>query len=124
MTTWFILFVYCITAYGVSNHFVYAHGPMHMYDKIRELASKIHPNIGELFNCFICFPTWVGMIASVSNMLLIPTLQLTPFMMLAYGSLPWWIIMLLDGFFTSGICWLIDTWQENLERGNNGEQGT
>ena len=87
MTTWFILFIYCITAYGVSNHFVYAHGPMHVYDKIRSAAERIHPNVGELFNCFICFPTWVGMVARVGNMLLMPTLQVTPFMMIAYGLL-------------------------------------
>lgn len=118
MNSFLILLIFCITTYGISNHFVYAHGPFHLYDKIREKASKIHKEFGELFNCFICFPTWVGIIASISNYLFVPNIKITPFMMLLYGAMPWWIIMILDGFFTSGICWLINTWQENLEREN------
>jgi len=123
MSNWLILFIFCITVYGVSNHFVYAHGPFHIYDKIRELATKIHTNLGELFQCMICFPTWVGMFATLANVFIAPTVRLTPFMILLYGTTPWWIIMILDGFFTSGIVWLINTLQEALERSNqNGEE--
>ena len=114
MSSWLILFVFSITAYAISNHFVYAHGPMHIYD-------KIHPNLGELFSCMICFPTWVGMILSATNSLSLPALKLTPFMLLLSGNAPWWIIMILDGFFASGIVWLIHTLQEALERSNNNE---
>ena len=121
MSSWLILFIFSITAYAISNHFVYAHGPMHIYDKIRDVAAKIHPNLGELFSCMICFPTWVGMILSVANSLLLPTLNLTPFMLLLSGSAPWWVIMIIDGFFASGIVWLIHTAQEALERSNGGE---
>lgn len=121
MNSWIVLFIFSITAYAISNHFVYAHGPMHLYDKIREIANKVHPNIGELFGCMICFPTWVGFILSVGNSLLVPTLSLTPFMLLLNGNAPWWIIMVLDGFFASGIVWLIHTLQEALERSNNND---
>jgi hypothetical protein len=121
MGSWLILFVFSITAYAISNHFVYAHGPMHIYDKIREIAAKIHSNLGELFSCMICFPTWVGMILSVANSLSLPMLKLTPFMLLLSGSAPWWIIMILDGFFASGIVWLIHTLQEFFERIDNNE---
>ena len=65
MNNLIVIFVFSIIAYAISNHFVYAHGPMHIYDHIRCLADKIHPNLGELFQCMICFPTWVGMILSV-----------------------------------------------------------
>ena len=118
---WIIIFVFSILAYAISNHFVYAHGPAHIYDKIRELAEKIHSNLGELFQCMICFPTWVGFILSACNSLFLPTLKLTPFMLLLGGSVHWLIIMILDGFFASGIVWLIHTLQEALERSNANE---
>ena len=116
---WLIVFIFSIISYGVSNHFVYAHGPMHIYDKIRDIAEKIHPNLGELFQCMICFPTWCGMILSVGNTLFYPEFTLTPAMILLNGIAPWWIIMIFDGFFASGIVWLIHTWQESMERRSN-----
>ena len=123
MSNLLVLFIFCITAYGISNHFVYAHGPFHIYDRLRNLATKIHSNLGELFSCMICFPTWVGMLATIANVFIVPTVKMTPFMILLYGNIPWWIIMILDGFFTSGAVWLINTLQEALERSNqNGGQ--
>lgn len=121
---WVIIFIFSIVAYGISNHFVYAHGPMHLYDKIRDIAAKIHPNLGELFQCMICFPTWVGFILSAANSWLLPTLELTPMMLVLGSFAPWWIIMILDGFFASGIVWLINTVQEALERSNAYGEGT
>lgn len=121
---WVIIFIFSIVAYGISNHFVYAHGPMHLYDKIRDIAAKIHPNLGELFQCMICFPTWVGFILSAANSWLLPTLELTPMMLVLGSFAPWWIIMVLDGFFASGIVWLINTVQEALERSNAYGEGT
>ena len=91
---------------------------MHIYDHIRNIAEKIHPNIGELFNCMICFPTWVGFALSAANSLLLPCIALTPMMVLLNTLAPWWIIMVLDGFFASGIVWLINTVQEAIERSN------
>jgi hypothetical protein len=121
MSCWFIVFSFSIVAYAISNHFVYAHGPMHIYDHIRCLAEKIHPNLGELFQCMICFPTWVGFILSAANSLFLPYLDLTPGMALMSMYAPWWVIMIFDGFFASGIVWLIHTAQEALERSNGGE---
>lgn len=118
---WITVFIFSIVSYAISNHFVYAHGPMHLYDKIREIAVKIHSNLGELMSCMICFPTWVGFILSIGNSLLLPTLKLTPFMLLLSGSAPWWVIMILDGFFASGVVWLIHTFQEAMERSGNHE---
>jgi hypothetical protein len=115
---WIVIFVFCVVSYAISNHFVYAHGPMHVYDHIRCLAEKIHPNLGELFQCMICFPTWVGFILSVANSLFLPELALTPATLLLAGYAPWWVMMIIDGFFASGIVWLIHTAQEALERSN------
>jgi hypothetical protein len=118
---WIVIFVFSIVAYAISNHFVYAHGPVHIYDKIRDLANKFSPNLGELFSCMICFPTWVGFILSVANSFFLPELAVTPMMLLLASYAPWWIIMILDGFFASGIVWLIHTVQEALERSNANE---
>ena len=121
MSSWIVIFIFSIVSYAISNHFVYAHGPAHIYDKIRDIANKIHSNLGELFSCMICFPTWVGFILSACNSFFYPTLTLTPFMLLLGATAPWWIIMILDGFFASGIVWLIHTAQEALERSNANE---
>ena len=118
---WVSIFIFSIVAYAISNHFVYAHGPMHIYDWIRDTAAKIHPNLGELFQCMICFPTWVGFILSAANSLFLPYISLTPGMIMLGTLAPWWIIMIIDGFFASGIVWLIHTLQEALERSNGGE---
>ena len=123
VSDWVVIFIFSIVAYAISNHFVYAHGPMHLYDKIREIAAKIHSNLGELFGCMICFPTWVGFILSAANTWFLPALKLTPMMLMLSGFAPWWIIMILDGFFASGIVWLINTVQEALERSNAYGQG-
>ena len=37
-------------------------------------------------------------------------------MLLLAGYAPWWIIMILDGFFASGIVWLIHQLEEMMER--------
>ena len=121
MSSWVVIFIFSIVSYAISNHFVYAHGPAHIYDKIRDIANKIHSNLGELFSCMICFPTWVGFILSLCNSFFYPTLVLTPFMLLLGTVAPWWVIMILDGFFASGIVWLIHTAQEALERSNANE---
>lgn len=118
---WVVIFIFSIVSYAISNHLVYAHGPAHIYDKIRELANKISENLGELFGCMICMPTWIGMVLSVCNSLFLPMLSLTPMMLLLNGFVPWWVIMILDGFFASGIVWLIHTFQEAMERSSGGE---
>lgn len=109
------LVLFSILTYAISNHLVYAHGPFHVYDKIREIAEKVHPQLGELFSCMICMPTWIGMGLSVFNSLLFPSVTLTPFNDYEFSDMPWWIIMALDGFLASGIVWLIHTLQEHFE---------
>lgn len=116
LTNWFIFIIYCLFVYGISNHIIYAHGPFHIYDKIHEIAKKIHPQIDEAISCFICFPTWVGIICSVLNYFFIPTVALTPCMIILNHLVPWWAIMILDGFVASAIGWLINTVQESLEK--------
>lgn len=117
-SVWFFTFVFSVLVYSISNHFVYAHGPFHLYDKIRSISEKVHPQLGELFSCMICFPTWVGMALSALNVLLLPSVHLTPMFIVLGVNAPWWVIIILDGFFGSAVGWLIDTMQSALERFN------
>lgn len=118
----FVFLVYIIFAYSLSNLFVFAHGPFHLFDHIRNLAARISENVGELFQCMICFPTWVGMGSSLANHFLLPIVPLTPMALLVGQSLvPWWVMMILDGVITSGGVWLIHTFQEMMERLHNDE---
>lgn len=116
---WIIFTVYAILAYSISNFFVFAHGPFHIFDKIREWANETDENLGELFQCMICFPFWVGFILSIGNTVFMPSVEVTPVSMcVGSDSLHWFTIAFLDGIVTSGIVWLIHTAQEALERSN------
>lgn len=115
MSTVGVLFIYFLTAYALSNMVVYATGPFHVFEFIRKTAAKIHPHLGELFDCMICFPWWCGFMFSLLNFFLFPIAPLTPFNILLTGA-PWWVIGLFDGLVTSGGVWLIHTLQEMMER--------
>ena len=109
------LIIYFLLAYGISNWFVFSMGPFHVFDKIRNYAAMIHPQFGELMNCMICFPSWVGIILSLLNYFLIPV-PFTPFNILFAGAnVNWLLIALFDSAITSGVVWLINTLQEALE---------
>jgi hypothetical protein len=116
-----IILAFSIVSYAISNMFVFAMGPFHIFDKIRNTAKKIHPQLEELFSCMICFPTWVGMGLSAVNLIFLPYYSFTPFNLILPGS-EWYIIILLDGFFASGSTWLIHTVQEAIERTNSVEE--
>lgn len=110
-----IVFCYMIFAYGVANMVVYAEGPWNIFERIRELAKSISDGFGKLFTCMMCFSTWVGLLASIVD-LLIPSIIFTPFNMILVGSGLWWLIPLLDAGFTSGAVWLIHNFEEACER--------
>ena len=119
----FVFLVYAIFAYSLSNLFVFAHGPFHLFDHIRDGAARISEETGELFQCMICFPTWVGMCASLANHFLLPEIPLTPTALIVGQSImPWWCMMITDGVITSGLVWLIHTFQEMMERINQREE--
>lgn len=120
---WYFLFIYCIVAYSISNMFVFASGPFHVFERIRSLSAQISPNLGELFNCMICMPTWVGFVLSSLNLLLLPMFPMTPFNIILSGTNLWYLKIFLDMIFTSGAVWLIHTFQEMAERAYNNEMG-
>ena len=110
------LFIFLLTVYGISNIFVYSSGPFHLFEKIREYGDMLPSNLGDMFHCMICFPTWVGIILSLINVFLFPSILFTPFYTLLHNIDLWWLIILLDGAIASGGNWLIHTLQEHLEK--------
>lgn len=114
MSSCLIVALYSIMAYGVCNVIVFGSGPFRIFERIREWADDIDEHFGQLFSCMMCLPTNFGIICSLVNWFFIP-IAFTPFNILFAGTGLWWLAMLCDGAFTSGIVWLINTIQEYIE---------
>ena len=119
MVSFFVLFIYGIICYGLANTLIYAHGPFHVFDAMHNIAKKIHPQLEELLSCFICLSWWIGMMFSLMNIFLFPLWNFTPMNMLMSCQMVsqyWYVAMFLDGAFTSGLVWLINTIQDYYEK--------
>jgi hypothetical protein len=110
-----LVFCYILFAYGIANMVCYAEGPFNMFSWWREVADNISEGFGKLFNCMMCFSTWVGLLASIVD-LLIPSAVFTPFNLILAGSGLWWLIPILDAGLTSGSVWLLHNLEEAFER--------
>lgn len=106
--------IYACLAYGLTNLLVYGSGPFNILGRFRELMKKYVPVIGEMLDCMMCTSTNIGFILSLID-ICIP-LSFTPFNTLFNNNDYWLLIILFDGFITSGIVWLIHTLQEFFER--------
>lgn len=114
MSNGLIILLYCIMAYGACNVIVFGSGPFKIFERIRYLSDYIDEHFGQLFSCMMCLPTNFGIICSLVNWFLIPV-AFTPFNLVFAGTSLWWLAMLCDGAFTSGIVWIIHTVQEYIE---------
>lgn len=124
MSNWLVVFLYCIMAYGFSNIMVFGSGPFRIFERIRNITSRISEHFGSLFTCMMCFPANLGWVASVLDWFLIDGIAFTPFNILLAGTGMWWLALILDCFFTSGIVWLIhnvETFFENIAGGSGGD---
>lgn len=114
----FLLIIYILICYGASNMVVFSNGPLHIFDKLRTLTNKIHPMLGEIFSCMMCFPTWVGVILSSIDYFLLPNFVITPFNLLLTGITGFWgiaFLILMDGILASGTTWFIHNVEEWFE---------
>lgn len=68
---------------------------------------QTHDQLGELVSCEACTSTWISFFISALNILIIPTIAFTPFNLLLGNTGLWWLIILLDGLFGSGISWML-----------------
>lgn len=125
MTNSLIIFLYCIAAYGFSNMMVFGSGPFRIFEHIRNFTSKISEHFGKLFQCMMCFPANLGWFLSLIDWFLIKQIAFTPFNILLLGTNLWWMALIMDCFFTSGIVWLIHNFEsffENLGNTNNNQE--
>ena len=115
----FILIVFSITCYGLSNMVIYSNGPFDIFVKWRKFTDNIHYKFGELFSCMMCFPFWVGILFSAIDLFFLTATVMTPFNTLLYaeanGILKYLTILLLDGVFSSGSTWVIHNIEEFFE---------
>ena len=107
MTNGLIIFLYCIAAYGFCNMVAFGSGPFRIFERIREWSSYISDHFSSLFSCMMCLPANVGWITSLINWFLIPQIALTPFNILLSGTGLWWVALIGDCCFTTGIVWII-----------------
>lgn len=122
-----IIFIYCIAVYGLSNMMVFSSGPFNIFEKIREWSSYISEHFSTLFNCMICLPANIGWIMSLIDWFLLPTIGITPFNILLQETNLWWIALICDCCFTSGIVWIIhnvESFFESISNGNSNIQTT
>ena len=110
---YFILLVFILVNYGMSNIVVYARGPFHIFEWWRNTAFKIHPQLGEMFSCMICYPTWNAIMLTGLSYLI--GIQLTPFTIVFNWEYPI-ITALLDGAIGSGTTWIIHNIEEWFEK--------
>lgn len=107
MSNGLIIFLYCIAAYGLSNMVVFGSGPFSIFEALRYFGNRISEHFGKLFSCMMCFPANLGWIVSLIDWFFVKDIALTPFNIVLDGTNLWWLALLCDCCFTSGIVWLI-----------------
>lgn len=101
--------------YGICNIIVFGSGPFRIFERIRIWAEELDEHFGQLFNCMMCLPTNLGIILSLINWFFIP-IAFTPFNILFGGTVGlWWLALIFDAAFTSGVVWLIHHIEEYIE---------
>lgn len=120
MSNGLIIALYIFSAYGLSNMVVFGSGPFRIFERIREITSNISEHFGTLFSCMMCFPANVGIIVSLIDWFLLPTIALTPFNIVLLGTNLWWVAVIADCCLTSGAVWLIHNIESFFESIANG----
>lgn len=110
------LFIYSVMMYGFSFCLVYSVGPFRIFELFRDGAKKYLPsNLGDAYECMFCTPFQLGIIFSIINMI-IGEWCFTPSYYINNCYDYWYLDLFIDGAFTAGIVYLINTLQEFLEK--------
>lgn len=86
---------------------VFGSGPFRIFEHIRNISNAISEHFGLLFSCMMCFPANFGWVVSLIDWFLLPGIEITPFNLILMGTGYWWLALILDCCFTSGIVWFI-----------------
>lgn len=118
----FIFLLFSFVCYSGTQFIVYLNGPFHIFEKFRHLMQRTHDQLGELVSCEACTSTWVSFFISAINLLIIPTIAFTPFNLILGGTGLWWLIIMLDGLFGSGVSWLLFRLEDYLVNNTQTEE--
>ncbi len=118
----FIFLLFSFVCYSGTQFIVYLNGPFHIFEKFRHLMQRTHDQLGELVSCEACTSTWVSFFISAINLLIIPTIAFTPFNLILGGTGLWWLIIILDGLFGSGVSWLLFRLEDYLVNNTQTEE--
>lgn len=111
------IILYSFLMYGFSNLLVNGMGPYNCLDKFRSICHKHIPMVGEMLECMMCTSTNLGWVLSLTNFLLFPQLTFTPFTFLFHNEITYWyLILAFDALFTTGIVWVIHSFQDMCEK--------
>ena len=102
-----ILFLFSFICYSATQMIVYLNGPFHIFEKFRHLMQKTSDQLAELVSCEACCSTWISFFISALNLIVLPSIAFTPFNLILGGKGLWWLIILLDGLYGSGITWML-----------------
>ena len=100
---------------------VFASGPFRIFEHIREISSSISEHFGGMFGCMICFPANVGWITSLIDWFFLKNIAITPFNILLSGTGLWWVALICDCCFASGMTWIIHNVESFFESIAGGE---
>lgn len=123
MSTFALIIVYTLAVYGLSEMVVFGSGPFHIFEKWRNFTENINGHFGELFQCMLCFPTWVGLLFSLINVLFIPMAFTPACQLLGVGNNVFVSILtvFIDMMYAAGSCWLLYRLEECMDRHFNVE---
>lgn len=125
MSNGIIIFLYCVAAYGLSNMMVFGSGPFRIFEHIRNITDRISEHFGSMFKCMMCFPANIGWAVSLIDWFLVKQIAITPFNILLAGTNLWWLALLCDCCFTSGIVWIthnVESFFESIADGTSSVQ--
>ena len=121
MSNWFIIFIFIIYAYGFSNMMVFGSGPFRIFEHVRRITSNISEHFGSMFQCMMCFPANLGWVSSLIDWFALKGIAITPFNILLIGTNLWWVALIGDCVFTSGVVWLLHNFESFFESIAGGE---
>lgn len=124
MSNALIIFIYCITVYGLANMVAFGSGPFRIFEHIRYITENISEHFGKLFHCMMCLPANIGLVSSAIDWFLLKNIAITPFNIMLSGTGLWWLAILGDLAFTSGITWIIHNIESFFEKIGEGESIT
>lgn len=104
------VFIYSFIVYGLCNILIWGSNLTWWRDLLAKFGTGDY-SLYKLFTCFMCLPTWMGPLVSFIT-IYYGNGELSP----TYGYLNiLWLSLILDGFISSGIVWVINTVQEWFE---------